>query len=131
MTNIQAILHTQPPHRLDNLTVNRLISKGTVGVYILSKLVSGTLCPYYVGRSDTCLRRRLTTHPHKKLGFFHFIECETVKRAYLLERLLFLTLRPPLNIAFPNQPRIDKSADLPLSAIKLSKGQTSIFSFIS
>jgi hypothetical protein len=130
MVNSRSGLVTQPTYTLDNLTVNRLIPKGRIGVYMLFKLVRGVIRPYYVGRSDTCLRRRLTRHPHKSLDFFQFTECESIKKAYLLERHLFWRIRPPLNIAFPNQPACSRKManNFDLSALKLSQGEIHTFS---
>ena len=49
--------------RFTRSIVNMQIPAGTIGAYVLLRYEQQQATPLYVGRSDTCLRRRLTRHP--------------------------------------------------------------------
>ena len=46
--------------------LRELLPSGKIGVYILGNYRMGKFIPIYVGRSDSCLLRRLMTHNHRE-----------------------------------------------------------------
>ncbi|MFE5591174.1 hypothetical protein [Streptomyces sp. NPDC056549] len=62
--------------RFTRSVVRTQIEPGTVGAYLLLGHVRGTIRPLYVGRSDTCLHRRLYHHPLQGIAT-HFIVTPT------------------------------------------------------
>ncbi|WP_159030867.1 hypothetical protein [Streptomyces sp. 769] len=55
------------------------IPAGTIGAYVLLRNEQQQATPLYVGRSDTCLRRRLTRHPLRGRAT-HFVAAPTLNR---------------------------------------------------
>ncbi|MBV1949672.1 hypothetical protein [Streptomyces sp. BV129] len=62
--------------RFTRSVVHRRVQPGTVGAYLLLGYVQGAIRPLYVGRSDTCLHRRLYHHPLQGIAT-HFIVTPT------------------------------------------------------
>ncbi|MGW3031196.1 hypothetical protein ACWDCB_08160 [Streptomyces sp. NPDC001178] len=62
------------------------IPTGTIGAYLLLRHEQQQTTPLYVGRSDTCLRRRLTRHPLRGHAT-HFVAAPTAnsQQAYAIE----------------------------------------------
>ena len=92
------------PLAYSNAVVASHVPAGLPGVYVLYDVDNRELHPAYAGRSDTNLRRRLREHPYRHLPVFAFATCLSARIAYLVERQLYLRLRPPMNRAFPAQP---------------------------
>jgi hypothetical protein len=90
--------------RFDPATVRLHLPNGVLGSYLL---LSGRNA-IYIGRSDTCLRRRLESHP--LLGTATHVAWEAAaspERAFLAEAFWFHELRRvghTLNIAHPARP---------------------------
>lgn len=85
-------------------TIRLHIPRNVIGSYLL--LDYG--CPVYIGRSDSCLRRRLGAHP--LLGAVTHVAWEAAsspERAFLIEAFWFHELRSDdrvLNLAHPARP---------------------------
>lgn len=62
--------------RFTRSVVHHRIQPRTVGAYLLLGHVQGAIRPLYVGRSDTCLHRRLYHHPLQGIAT-HFIVTPT------------------------------------------------------
>lgn len=90
--------------RFDAAIVRQHLPAGVVGSYLL---LDGRV-PVYVGRSDSCLRRRLKNHP--LLGRASHVTWEptsSLGRAFMLEAFWFHELHGEpslLNIAHPARP---------------------------
>lgn len=84
--------------------IRQVIPPGTTGVYLL---LNGK-DPVYVGRSDTCLRRRLVGHPLlERLTHVAFEACGSPCRAFYLEAFWFhelMGLPTTLNLIHPARP---------------------------
>jgi hypothetical protein len=87
--------------------VRGLLPSGYAGAYML--LAGQT--PIYIGRSDTCVRTRLASHPHMQRAT-HFVWeiCRNSWHAFVLESALFHSLQHApgmLNLAHPARPSTD------------------------
>lgn len=78
-------------YRMEPTVLRALIPSGVPGTYVLLRDNE----PVYVGRSDTCVLRRLCTHEHA-LDATHVTwePSSTPERAFYLEAALFHTLMP-------------------------------------
>ncbi|MEU5610796.1 hypothetical protein AB0H03_19030 [Streptomyces sparsogenes] len=72
--------------RFTRSVVRTQVEPKTVGTYLLLGHVRGAIRPLYVGRSDTCLHRRLYHHPLQGIAT-HFIvtPTRTPDQAYATE----------------------------------------------
>src|SRR5689334_5372563 len=80
------VREAEPPARLAfrllPITLRALLPPGRIGAYVL---LAGHV-PVYVGRSDTCLRQRLSTHNHLSRASHVLWETTTTARdAFHLE----------------------------------------------
>lgn len=84
--------------------IRTLIPANTPGVYMLLR----NKRPFYVGRSDTCIRRRLAGHPLLRVATHVVWEpCRTRLQAYRLESAWFHELDATvriLNLIHPAKP---------------------------
>lgn len=72
--------------RLTSAVVRSMLVDGSIGTYVLLRYN----VPVYVGRSDHCLRQRLTKHNHAKIATHVTWEItETVVQAFHLEAYLY------------------------------------------
>jgi hypothetical protein len=82
--------------------IRALIPAHVIGAYVLWSPEA----PVYVGRSDTCLRRRLLEHsqnwPH---SYFTYDVAFSTHDAYSMECSLFHALDRTANIAHPQRPQ--------------------------
>lgn len=97
--------HVHPRERAYALTswmVRALIPEARIGSYVL--IDSGE--PVYVGRSDTCLRRRLLQHAHRQRAeYFAYNVHHTRIQAYTMECALYHALTPQIrNRIHPDSP---------------------------
>lgn len=66
--------------------VNLQVPTGTIGAYLLVEHDEEGVRPLYVGRSDTCLRRRLSRHPlHGRATHFVVAPARDPHQAYGIE----------------------------------------------
>ena len=74
-------------HILESDTIAQNVARKLIGNYWLGDFSSdGSLYVRYIGRSDTCLRRRLKEHSGKaKYEAFVFRESEQIKEAFDIE----------------------------------------------
>lgn len=88
--------------RLRPWVVRAIIPDQVVGTYVLFR--NGT--EHYIGRSDTCLRRRLLTHCATARGeYFTYDVHPTPELAFAMECSLFHTHRHHLtNVLHPDRP---------------------------
>lgn len=81
--------------------VRALVPEGWAGVYMLLR----DAVPFYVGRSDTCLRARLAAHPLLTLATHVTWEtCASSLHAYRLESAWFHTLQLTAEFTNRNHP---------------------------
>ncbi len=72
--------------RLTRSVVNMQIPTGTIGAYLLMEYDQDGARPLYVGRSDTCLRRRLCRHPLRgRATHFVVTPARNSHQAYAME----------------------------------------------
>ncbi len=82
---------------------------GTAGAYVLLRYYPNDAIPIYVGRSDTCLRRRLIRHPLRGLAS-HFLVAPTrnLEQAFAVESHWYHQYRsegfPVMNRIHPASP---------------------------
>ncbi|MFF8591986.1 GIY-YIG nuclease family protein [Streptomyces sp. NPDC015220] len=88
--------------RLRPWIVRAMIPDQLIGTYVLFQ--NGT--EHYIGRSDTCLRRRLLTHCTTAHGeYFTYDVHPTPELAFAMECSLFHTYRHGLvNVLHPDRP---------------------------
>ena len=96
-------------HILERSSIIENIAHKKIGNYWLGDLTpDGSLFVRYVGRSDTCLRRRLQEHSIKGIyEAFVFRESETIKEAFDIECRewhMFKTLGQLDNSIHPDSP---------------------------
>lgn len=95
--------------RFTRSVVNMQIPAGTIGAYLLLRHEQEQATPLYVGRSDTCLRRRLTRHPLRGRAT-HFVAAPTANchQAYAIESAWYhrylVTNTPITNQIHPASP---------------------------
>lgn len=104
VANVDLVEHLPPARlafRFTPTTVRALVPAGVPGTYLLLK---GHV-PVYVGRSDTCLRTRLTTHNHLDLATHVLWEsAKDAWQAFDLEAWWWHSRRPIMNIIHPATP---------------------------
>lgn len=72
--------------RFTRSVVNMQIPTGTIGAYLLMEHEQEGARPLYVGRSDTCLRRRLSRHPLRgRATHFVVAPARNSHQAYAIE----------------------------------------------
>lgn len=92
------------PHPLDHETIDRVVAKAAVGVFVIGN--TGQDSKFYidrVGRSDTNLRQAL----YDCIGTdsqFKFRSFATPAEAFALECRIFHEIRPPMTIVHPEPP---------------------------
>ncbi|MER6279769.1 GIY-YIG nuclease family protein [Streptomyces sp900105245] len=93
--------------RLAPWVVRALIPEGYMGTYVLYRRGA----PHYIGRSDTCLRRRLLEHAALVRGeYFTYDVHLSADQAFTAECSLFHALRPQLtNVLHPDHPDYSKA----------------------
>lgn len=75
-----------PVYNFDAMSVKAHVEQKRFGTYILGDSADGYFFPKYVGRSDTCLRRRLLTHNHfGDYPYYIFVYEESPKLAFFDE----------------------------------------------
>lgn len=81
------------------------ISDGHLGVYSLGSLSRGSYVPGYFGRSDTCVRTRLTSHVSAaKFSVFCVRRCSSLWEAYSQECKLVHAFADAYRLANINHP---------------------------
>ncbi|MFJ6522575.1 GIY-YIG nuclease family protein [Streptomyces filamentosus] len=93
--------------RLTPWVVRALIPEGYIGTYVLYRHGA----PHYIGRSDTCVRRRLLKHCASARGeYFTYDVHFSADQAFTAECSLFHALRPQLtNILHPDRPNFSQA----------------------
>jgi hypothetical protein len=93
---------TRRLYRLQPWMVRALIPARCMGSYVLYDRAT----PLYVGRSDTCLQRRLLRHAYRRRApYFTFDIHQSEMHAYTVECAIFHALRPQLsNLIHPAVP---------------------------
>lgn len=77
-------------YKLTPWLVKMLIPKGYKGSYVLYFKKHEIVEPFYVGRSDTDLRRRLLSHPYLETAdYFEYFVFDSCEKAYLSETALY------------------------------------------
>ena len=99
------LAHAHPrerAYRLASWMVRALIPESRIGSYVLIDRDE----PVYVGRSDTCLRRRLLQHAHRRRAeYFAYNVHHTRIQAYTMECALYHALAPQIrNLIHPDSP---------------------------
>lgn len=91
--------------------VRGVVVKGSPGVYLLGNHSprNNSFEIQYIGRSDTCLQKRLKGHNHAiSCEYFIHLPCETAMQAYFLECYLWHSLDDSpvmLNRIHPDSPQ--------------------------
>jgi predicted GIY-YIG superfamily endonuclease len=87
--------------------IRMLIPKGFIGTYVLYHQDRA----HYVGRSDTCLRRRLLQHCRtSRAEYFTYDVHPSPEQAFAMECALFHDLRKQLlNILHPARPNFSRT----------------------
>ncbi|MFJ2805389.1 GIY-YIG nuclease family protein [Kitasatospora sp. NPDC087271] len=93
--------------RLAPWVVRALIPNGYIGAYVLYRHGA----PHYIGRSDTCVRRRLLQHCASVRGEYFTYDVHTsADQAFTAECSLYHVLRPHLtNVLHPDRPNYSQA----------------------
>lgn len=99
------------PILLTSEVVRALVQKGSPGVYLMGtrNQKSNMFEVRYVGRSDTCLQRRLSNHNHVyECDYFTHVLCSNPTEAFFKECYLWHALEDApqlLNRIHPDSPK--------------------------
>ena len=95
-------------HALERRSIERLIEAKTIGNYWLGEYTDdGQYFVRYIGRSDKCLRKRLTDHVSVgKYVIFSFSVAHSIREGFDIECREYHLLKDQLdNIIHPDAPR--------------------------
>lgn len=94
-------------YRLSAWLIRALIPQNCIGTYTLFTKSGQALNAFYIGRSDTCLRRRLISHAsHRKAHYFDYQVQWTAEKAFIAECAAYHALADATaNIIHPAHPK--------------------------
>lgn len=92
-------------YRLTPWMVRALIPPNYIGTYRLFQGGLNVAEPSYVGRSDTCLRRRLEMHARgQRAAYFDYDIHHTAEQAYVVECAAYHAYPTATNLIHPARP---------------------------
>jgi hypothetical protein len=94
-------------YRLSPWLIRALIPAAHIGTYALFKYASKGIKLIYIGRSDTCLRRRLISHAQRnRAEYFDYDIQWTPQKAFIAECAAYHALaHTTTNVIHPASPR--------------------------